>query len=334
MAMDVDVEKPLEGLSESELVESVQAETGPEVTQRALQELSRRSSPRRLEVFRAVLEDPKHDSRIKRTAAVELGTEALPENQELLLSQVHTEDAPLFSRVLQSLGKIGDEEALAQLEQVDPPQTPPAIQALEFARSLMAYRLHLDRHLIARPPDSELVEVTDGIPVEAEAAGPELVREALQEARKDIPALAMTEEGALRVTCQGNELLVVFNADQAEEGQSALPAVLLKKGLSLDRYFLEQYFFTQPAEGGGETVVLGVRPGGQLTFAGSIRESAEGLRFSVRSLDSPYVPAIEVEGLYHPADGAVELTRAISSPRIAARENLPGTPRRATPRFG
>ena len=37
---------------------------------------------------------------------------------------------------------------------------------------------------------------------------------------------------------------------------SALPLVKLKNGLSLERYFLDTYFFTQPSEGHEEVALL------------------------------------------------------------------------------
>lgn len=341
MTLNADIGRQEEGLSEAELVERVQARTTPELTQGALQELSRRKSPRRLEVFRVVLEDPEQDSRTKRTAAVKLGKERLPGNQELLLSQLVARDAPLFAKVVQSLGQIGDEQALVRLEDLERPESATAIKALEFAKSLLAYRLHLDRHLISPPSDEELVEVTEGIPFEAEAAGAEAVQEALQIAGETIPAVALTEEGAIRLACGSDELLLLFADELRQPGslealrtRSALPLVLLRKGLSLDRYFLEQYFFTQPAEGDGRMALLGVRPGGELTYAGRIQVSVEGFRFTLRSVDSRYVPAIEVEGHYDTAKRLLELTKTIASSRVAARERLARTPLKASPPVG
>lgn len=337
---NTDVGKPEEELSEAELVARVQSKFETGSIQSALQELATRKSPRRLEVFRTVLEDPGQASGVKRTVAVELGKERLLGNQELLLRQVEVKDATLFARVVQSLGQIGDEQALARLEHLDRPESAGSAQALEFAKSLLAYRLHLNRNLITPPSDAQLVEVTAGVPFGAVAAESEAVQEALQVVERAVPGVAITGEGAVRLTCQGNELLLLFADETWQPGslgalttRSALPFVLLKKGLSLNRYFLEQYFFTQPATDGGDVVLLGVRPSGQLTYVGRVQVSADGFHFTLKSVDSPYAPAIDVEGRYDPIARSLELTKAIASRRIAAKERGAGTPRRALPPF-
>jgi hypothetical protein len=143
------------------------------------------------------------------------------------------------------------------------------------------------------------------------------------------------------LACGFDELLLLFADELRQPGslealrtRSALPLVLLRKGLSLDRYFLEQYFFTQPAEGDGEMALLGVRPSGELTYAGRIQVSAQAFRFTVRSVDSRYVPAIDVEGRYDLANQTLELTKTIASSRVAARERLSRAPLKVSPPHG
>src|SRR3712207_6270195 len=216
-----------------------------------------------------------------------LGTERLAETQEVLLQHLAVKDASLFAKVAQSLGRIGDEQALEQLEQIDVPTDSLAKRRLEFAQSLLAYRLRLNRHLIALPTDADLVEMTNGIPSIVETAEIETVRKALQDARKDLPAVSLTEEGAVKLVCRSNELLLVFTAEfrQPEvlrtiQNQSALPLVMLKNGLSLQRYFLDTYFFTHPIRDRVEVALLGTRPTGELTYAGRIQISENELTFT------------------------------------------------------
>jgi hypothetical protein len=63
--------------------------------------------------------------------------------------------------------------------------------------------------------------------------------------------------------------------------RAALPIMLLKKGLALDRYILEQYFFPQPSKDSKEVVLLGMRPRGDLTYAGRIQITEGGFNFSL-----------------------------------------------------
>ena len=52
----------------------------------ALVELSKRRMPRRLEICQELLDDPAQNVTVKETVAIQLGSEHLAENQELLLA--------------------------------------------------------------------------------------------------------------------------------------------------------------------------------------------------------------------------------------------------------
>jgi hypothetical protein len=291
-----------------------------------------------------VLGDPEQGANARTTAAVQLGTERRPENQELLLRHLDTREAPVFTAVAQALGRIGDEKALERLERAEAPEDAAARRAHAFARSLIAYRLRLGRHLIPLPPDADLVEVSQGIPLEPAKADPETVKQALGHVREDLPAVPLAAEGAVTLVCRSTRLLLAFTAgfatpeSRATLGErSALPLVLLKKGLSLDRWFLEGYFFTHPSgggRGGKEVALLGTRPGGHLTYAGKVRVREKEWTFTLRSVDTRYAPAIEVEGRYDRASGSLEFRKAVTSGQVAARKNRAATPRKASPSLG
>jgi len=340
MRTSIDIEGFEERLSDDDLVAVVRAKRDDESVLGALKELWRRKSAGRLEVFREVLDDPRQSARAKRTVVTQLGTERFPEGQELLLRHLDVKDRSLFAGTVHSLGKIGDAQVLKRLEQTKPPDDATAKRSLEFAKSLLAYRWRLDRNLLAIPSDADLVEVTDGVPIEAASAKVETLREAFKHVRKDLPAIPLAEVGAIKLTCRSTELLLVFTEEfgqmkslESIRNRSALFLVLLKKGLSLQRYFLEQYFFTQPSKGREGVALLGTRPGGELTQAGRIRPSGKGFTFTLRSLDSRYAPALEVEGRFDLDKRSFEFTKAVSSTKVAARDNKAGTPRRAPSSF-
>src|SRR5215207_1491817 len=340
--MSIDIETFGERLSDDDLVEMVRARRDERSVLGALKELSRRESPPRPDIFRDVLDDPGQSARAKKTVVAQLGTERRHESQQLLLRHLDATDPSLFAGIVQSLSKIGDEQALQRLEETEAPDDATARRSLGFARSLLAYRLRLDRNLIEPPSDAEMVGVTGGITFETARAEAETVREALEQVKKHLPAVPLAEEGAaVKLTCRSTELLLVFTEEfqdpkslETLREQSALPLVLLKKGLSLEHYFLEQYFFTQPAKGREGAALLGVRPRGDLTYAGKIQVSENGYTFTLKSVDTRYAPSIEVEGRYDPNEQAVEFTKAVTSTRVAGRENTAGTPRRAPARFG
>jgi hypothetical protein len=61
-------------------------------------------------------------------------------------------------------------EVLKQLEGLKAPEDANAREALEFSRSLMAYRLRLDRHLIQAPCSRRMVKLSEGISLETAKA--------------------------------------------------------------------------------------------------------------------------------------------------------------------
>jgi hypothetical protein len=339
MSSNVDIEKFGENLSDDELVELIRSGKEEESVLGALNELSRRKSSRQLDVFRRVLDDPALSSRAKKTAAARLSNQPLKESQELLTRHLITGDAALFARIAQSLGKIGDEKSLARLEATKPPDEKVAPRALQFAKTLLTYRLRLDRHLLGTPSPDDLVKVTKGISFKAEAVDRETLTRAITQAKKDLPAVPLASDRGVKLTCRSTELLLLMAAEFVEPPalktileRPALPLVLLKRGLSLDRWSLDRYLFTHPSKGGKQAALLGTRPSGELTYAGIVQPSERGFSFSLKTVDTRYAAAIEVEGSYDVEKRELELTKATSDEEIAARRRKPFQPQRAAPR--
>ena len=92
MSFNKDVEKIDEKVSDDDLVRVVRQKPDEGTVLASLKELSRRKSPRRLEIFRELVADPRQSLRAKRDVINELGTENIPENQTLLLDQLPEAD--------------------------------------------------------------------------------------------------------------------------------------------------------------------------------------------------------------------------------------------------
>lgn len=314
-------------LADDDLVGMISSER-KETALAALKELARRQSPRRAEIFRAVLGDLNQDPSLRQTAATQLGTEHTIENQEILLRQLQTRIPSLFVLVARSLGKIGNEQALERLEQTKPPENETASRAHEFAKSLIAYRLRLNSHLIPAPSLKELVKISDGIQFTATPADGATIRQALLEARKDLPAAQLAEQGAVRISCREEESLLMFTAGfDKKEGletlreRAALPLVLLNNHRASDRYFLDYYLFTHPSNDRRDVVLLGTRPTGEITFRGNIQTAREGMTFRLNSIDSRYAPAIDVEARYR-RDRSWTFTKTLSDTRLGAQHTV------------
>lgn len=325
MTPTTDIEKIDETLSEDSLIEVIRAKRDMSAVLSALKLHARFSPKRRREVFGMVLEDPEHSSRAKRLAARQLGTEPEAENQAFLIRELNIKEPTVLASVAQSLGRIGDEEALVELEKIQMPSDRRAAASVAFAKTLLSYRHRLDRNLITPPGETELVEVTEAETFQIEQPDSDTVTTAIQEVQAELPAVPLTVDGAAKLTCRSTELLLVFSeafrttrSTRTIRTRSALPMVLLKKGLSLERFGLAQYFFTQPSETPDSVEILGTRPSGALTYAGKVKVSDAGFDFTLKSVDTKYAPAIDLEGRYNPRTRSFEFSRALSSTQVAA----------------
>ena len=318
----VDIEKFGETMSEELLAEVALSKRSKEEAHAALKEIARRRGPRRYEVFREVLDDANQDASAKATAALSLGTEPAPESRELLQRHLEEKDATVFRRVVQSLGRIGDERTLELLEQAQAPDDGPARRALAFAKSLISYRLRLNRNRLATPAEKDLLKVEDGVAIKVREPEPARLRKAIEEARRDLPAVTLATEGARELDCRGTVRLVLFTdefwrpeAQRSLRERDALFMVVLKYAPSPGRHFLENYFFTHPLRGREEVTLLGTRPGGVLTYAGRVDVLPDGFHLTVKSVASRYAPAIDVSARY---TGEWKVERAITGTTISA----------------
>lgn len=329
-----DIEKFGETMSEELLTEIALSKRGNEEANAALKKIIRRGDPRRRDVLRRVLDDTSQDASARNTAAVALGSESAPENRESLLRHLGEKNASVFRRVVQALGRIGDESALEQLEKTQPPDDGPARRAHAFAKALIAYRLRLDRNRLAKPAEEELLKVDGGVTFEIRKPDPERLQRAMKEAREDLPAVTLATDGAIELDCRGDELLLLFTdefwqpeAQQTLRERGALFMVLLKYSPSPGGHFLENYFFTNPLKGREEVTLLGTRPGGELTYAGHLKISSAGFSLSLKSVVSRYAPAIDVSAHY---EGSWRVEKAMTSTTVSAGKSASRQPRLAT----
>ena len=328
MVITPDIEKFDETLSEDSLIEIIQARRDKSSVLRALKLYARMPTTRRKEILGLVLEDPEQSVSARRTVARMLGTEPKEENQSLLLRQLKVDDPLVQGAVAESLGRIGDEKVLEALENIETSGNRQAATRIDFAKTLLSYRYRLDRNLMAPPDDTKLIVVGEAEAFQVTKADPDTVAEAVQDVKNELPAVPLAVQGAVTLTCRSMELLLVVaeafrltRPARTIRTRSALPLVLLKKGLSLERFALANYFFTQPSKTPGTVELIGTRPSGALTYAGKVKVTDDGFAFVLKSVDSRYAPAIDLEGIYNPRKRSFEFSRALASTRVVGQEN-------------
>jgi hypothetical protein len=336
--MTADVEQFGKDLSDEDLARITLANESEETAVGALKELIRRRSPLLKQVIPQILQDPAQTTAARSTAVNALGRGRLEEAPQILMENLDGRNPRLFAKMVNALGRTGNESALNQLEQMEGPKDPVAMRALDFARVLLSYRMRMDRHRLPVPDETSLLEVEDGIMIQISQARPKSLAAAIHGIREELPGIDLSEESALTLTCQTNELLLAFvkgfdapDAIQSLRERSAMPLVLLKKANSLEYYALDTIFLTQPMEFKDEVALLGIRPSGELIYSGRVEFSEQQTLFRLRSLASRSSPAVELDGFYDARTGSLEITRAISSPRLARDLQTKKIPQRAVP---
>ena len=306
MIASVHDETPATRLAQAELEAAVDRGTDLELRVEAFKELSRRGAPSAPARAAALLHDSRATPALRTAAAVALGKRAASkEGQDALIGALDTADASLLRKVCASLGRTGDESALAALRKVEMAPEHSARQALDFARSLIAYRHGLDEELLQPPPDERLARVDPAAATPftwAPLDASEIEREAESLARQ-LPAIAVSRETAVQFRCgaRGYWLLLsptVVSADGIERlsQNSAVAAVVLRHDECSGTHYVDEYIAANPAAGGTGALV-GVRPSGAIVHSGRYEPRPEGLSFSLRAILTPYARPLQLQGM-------------------------------------
>jgi hypothetical protein len=325
-------DQPAQTLSERTLVEVVRGASDASEPTEALRELLRRR-PRRAPLLAEVVADRARPAEMRAIAAVALGRQATPAAKDALIAAVRDQDPLVLRRVAEALGKVGDEQALAVLEMLEPPRGP-VKRSVDFAKTLLAYRLGLDKHRLRRPPAKNELEVQRRRAQRLEAVRPR--RQALErimaDAAQELPGIAVTEQSALRFACGGHEFVILLTKQlERQDGVDALarrPAVVgavLERSPVEDHYFLSEYLLSDPGGRGSSGHLYGVRPNGAVAHVGEVKPEA-GATFELRALNTRYSPPVAIEGNYDPAKKQLRFTQMLVHPDFERNQIQPATP--------
>jgi hypothetical protein len=313
-----DQERLPESIGERELVAAVEGRSDTLGSREALEELSRRRSSRRTTVLTEVLADSKRPGDLRAAAAVELGRDNKASHRDALVGALGSRDHAVVRRAAEALGRIGDEDALAALRSLRP-RSAPVQRSVRFARTLISYRLGLDSDRLQPPGADELLEVQsqEAVPVSVEPLTAPSLEEVVPDLRQQLPAIIVSTEGAHTITCGNERFLLVFNAEVhrrktlARLGRrTTVIGVVFKRSAGLDRFYLHEYQLVDPGQD-GTPLLFGVRTTGVVTHFGQIGLKTEEADFTLRTLNTPYAPPVDIEGTYYHWDRRLIVARAL-----------------------
>lgn len=325
-------QRPAQTVTDRTLVEVVRGESEAAEPTEALRELLRRR-PERTPLLAEVVRDRKRPPETRATAAVALGRQTAPAARAALVAALRDQDPLVLRRAAESLGKIGDREALAALERVDAPRGPTR-RSVDFAKTLISYRLGLDEHRLKRPPAREELQVERRRAQRLQARKPArgALERAMAGAAEELPGVPLTEEGALRFACGDHEFVVLLARDLTQRRdvaplrtRSAVVGAVLERSPVEDRYFLSEYVLTDPWGRGSSIRLFGVRPNGAVAHVGEVDAEAEAT-FTLRALDTRYSPPVSLEGSFDPERNELRFTELLVHPDMDRGQKQPATP--------
>lgn len=322
-----------QNMSEAELRSALADRKNIGQARLAFKALSQRHSRLALEEAKSILKDNKAPNELRSIAAVELGRHTDAASEEVLISAVSDAPPELLKHVARSLGQTGGPEALERLEKVTAPDRSPAALALQFAKTLISYRIGSNAYLLEPGKETEALtpEKTERTNLEFGRFGKEEFEAALPSIRRQLPAMTVDAESGLRFMCGGSQHLVLLNEQAARTGSAdivrkrpMIVGAILKYRVCSEQYSLDEYLLTNG--GGKERVTLiGVRPSGIMVHAGFVHIVERAVKFELLSSNPPYSRPIDLRGDFDPADGRLSFSQVLvgTSWKIAARPSVP-----------
>ena len=324
-------ERPAQTLAERTLVEVVRGRSEAAEPAEALRELLRRR-PTRTPLLAEVVADRARPAEMRATAAVALGRQTAPQAKDALVPALRDPDPLVLRRAAEALGKVGDEQALAELERLEPPRGP-ARRSVDFAKTLISYRLGLDKHRLKRPPAREELPVDRrrAQRLEAKPLPRGALERVLADAAEELPGIPVTEQGAQRFSCGGHEFVVLLAKDLEQHRdlaplarRSAVVGAVLERSPVENRYFLSHYLISDPGARGAAARLYGARPSGVVTHVGELQ--TQEAAFALRALDTRFSPPLALEGAYDPAKKQLRFTQMLVQPDLTRTQTQPAEP--------
>ncbi len=301
----------------------------------ALKELGRRRSSQVFEPARVFVSEQCIPLELRTTAAIELGKMAAPENQAALIKALDTNEPMLVKNVAIAVGRIGDEAALERLEAIKIIPEDPAYLSVEFAKSLISYRLRLDSHQFILPHLQErlVLDRENAVALPVARLSSDILETVQSDLDRQLPAIAIIKQGAAQFTCRNNQFWIVLTETLQDSvgitslgEKSAIAAVVLKKTTcSSSQYSVYEYIFTNPPKD-NDVEIIGVRASGIVVHGGEIKVGSGENLFRLSAANTIHSPALELRGAFDESEKQLNLEEFLVSRRLVTEQQRPRVP--------
>ena len=316
-----DIEKFDDSLSTRGLIKAINNKNDEISRFTALKKFIRKSPYCKNKIMQSVLKDSSQPDKSRYIAALELGHKNTVGNLKILVQSLSIQNDYIMRGVSIALGLIGNNHALKRLEKIKVRPSNLAYKNIQFAKYLIAYRHRINKYRFVVPSAKELVKINKHkeTSIGFKVANPSLANKIVHQSRHELPALPISAKGAMEITCGSNNFLLFFTkAFDSKEKLSTMPAanaipfVIMEKSESLGRYYHAYYIFAHPSRKKNTLSLVGTKTGGRLAYCGSIEIMDNDYLFSVKSVKSRSIAAVEINGSYNIKTRQFTFTKALN----------------------
>ena len=286
----------------------------------ALALLGRKDYPEKTADMKRLLLDKKEVSRLRGMAAQILGQMGTSEAVGVLRRAINVDDEVALRGVITGLQTAGNEEAQAALGTLARRRGTVGTAARR-SRAVLEHRHGARGVELELPDEGSLLRVNTrtATPIDVAPARGKQLTEAVEAARRAVPALALASEGAVSLRCGDNTFVLVpeaqfaqGRADPATSGKAQVGVVVRRLERERKGWGLAYHVLTR-RRADGRIEVFVTSGTGRLVLAGTARTRQSTVDFRLRAVARPGAFAVDLAGAYE--EGKLTFSRARSSVR-------------------
>jgi hypothetical protein len=286
----------------------------------ALALLGRKDYPEKTTDMKRLLLDEKEVPRFRSMAAQILGELGTTEAVGVLRQATTVDDELVLRGVITGLQTAGNEEARAALGTLARRRGTVGTAARR-SRAVLEHRQGAGGVELELPAESSLLRVSarTATTIDTAPARGKQLGEAVETARRSVPALALASEGAVSLRCGDNTFMLVLEeqlaqgrAEPAKSAKAQVGVVVRRRELERKGWDLAYHVLTRPRADGRIDVFV-TDGSGRIALAGTARPRQTRVEFSLRAVARPGAFAVDLVGVYEA--GKLTFSRARSSVR-------------------
>jgi hypothetical protein len=266
-----------------------------------------------------VLVDEQQRRQMRQAAAYDLGRIGTLEAVAVLRSNLGIDDMPTKRAVITALGRAGGQEDLRAIDELlkhSDGLPLDVIQAAEWARTLLAYRLGADGFELPAPRPTDFVELAPSgtRPVESRPVDAQTATKAVNDLSAEGFGIPLDPDSGIVVRCGDQDYLYLQNrqysapdaAKRLMQRKSMLGVVAVRYTDEIDAFSTMYLVLTHPSQVPNRAQILLTSSAGVPAFAGEAVLEQDQASFAVRTVESPGAIPAELQGVFDQGQLRVE----------------------------